>query len=153
MARLDDLPPVLGDNMLALPCPTFGPTALAPPRPLTQHTVALVSTAGLSVRGEPPFKPNAKDFRRIEEGTGDAGLLITHVSVNFDRAGFQQDVEVVLPRQRLRELAEQNRIGNASDAHYSFMGATDPELMKPHAEELVRELRDQGVTAAALLPV
>ncbi|MCC5856706.1 MAG: hypothetical protein JJT90_00990 [Ectothiorhodospiraceae bacterium] len=153
MARLDDLPPVLRENMLALSCPTFGSTALVPPRPLLQHTVALVSTAGLSVRGEPPFKPNAKDFRSIAKETGDEDLLITHVSVNFDRTGFQQDVEVMLPRQRLRELAEQDLIGNAADTHYSFMGATDPELMQPHAEELVRDFRDQGVTAAVLLPV
>ncbi len=153
MARLDDLPPVLRDNMLALSCPSSAPVALVPPALMTDHTVTLISTAGLSVRGEPPFKPNARDFRRIGPRIGDTDLLMTHVSVNFDRTGFQQDVEVVLPRQRLEELAADGMIADAADTHYSFMGATDPELMQPYAEELARDLHKRGISAAVLLPV
>lgn len=153
MARLDDLPPVLRDNMLALPCPDLSPTDLVRPGPLTESTVALISTAGLSLRGEPAFKPNARDFRPIPSPTADGDLLITHVSVNFDRTGFHQDAEVVLPRRRLGELVNAGVVRGAAETDYSFMGATDPELMQPHAEALARELHSQGVNAAVLLPV
>jgi D-proline reductase (dithiol) PrdB len=32
-------------------------------------------------------------------------VVMSHISTNFDRSGFQQDANVVLPIERLRELA------------------------------------------------
>ena len=51
---------------------------------------------------------------------------MSHISVNFDRSGFQQDLNVVFPVERLREMAADGEIGSVAD---SFMGATDPEQM------------------------
>ena len=52
---------------------------------------------------------------------------MSHISTNFDRTGFQQDINVVFPVDRLRELAARGTIGSVADFHYSFMGATAPE--------------------------
>ena len=37
--------------------------------------------------------------------------------------------------------------------HYSFMGATDPLQMEPHARELAGRLKADAVDAAVLPPV
>jgi D-proline reductase (dithiol) PrdB len=78
---------------------------------------------------------------------------MSHVSVSYDRTGFQQDLNVVLPIDRLRELAAEGVIGAAADTHYSFMGAVAPEAMEPQARKLSQTLKDDGVDSLILLPV
>jgi D-proline reductase (dithiol) PrdB len=80
-------------------------------------------------------------------------LLISHISINFDRTGFQEDWNVVFPLHRLNELAAEGAIGSVATTHYSFMGATDPVQMEPHARELAGRLKQDSVDAAILPPV
>ena len=153
MARTEDLPSSMRENLMALPCPRFEDAPFIGRRSLDTQSVALISSAGIAHRNDPPFAPGAYDYREIDERTPDADILMSHVSVNFDRTGFQQDLEVVLPRQRLRDMADDGVIGSAAASHYSFMGATDPALMEPSARELATELKHRQITAAVLLPV
>ena len=115
--------------------------------------MALVSTAGLHRRGDRPFGAGAEDYRVIPGDTACGDLVMSHVSQNFDRTGFQQDWNVALPLDRLRELAAAGRIGSVADYHYSFMGATDPQSMEPAAGELARHLHGDGVDAVLLIPI
>ena len=78
---------------------------------------------------------------------------MSHVSVSYDRTGFQQDLNLVLPLDRLREWAAEGILGGVASAHYSFMGATDPRRMEPNARRLAARLKDDGVNAVVLLPV
>ena len=80
-------------------------------------------------------------------------LLCSHISINFDRTGFQEDWNVVFPLDRLRELAAEGVIGSVAQTHYSFMGATDPVQMEPHARELAHRLKRDQVDAVILSPV
>ena len=48
----------------------------------------------------------------------------------FDRTGFQEDHNVVLPIDRLNELAAAGEIGAIASIHYSFMGATHPDKLE-----------------------
>jgi D-proline reductase (dithiol) PrdB len=121
--------------------------------PLQQQKIALISTAGLQRRGDRPFSPGAADYRLIPADTASTELVMSHISTNFDRTGFQQDWNVVFPLDRLRELAEAGDIGSVAQYHYSFMGATDPEMMKPRARELGQIMRVEGVDAVLLIPV
>ena len=87
---------------------------------------------------------------------GDAGagdLVMSHVSTNFDRSGFQQDLNLVLPLDRLRELVEQKVIGSLASYHYAFMGATDPAPMEQAAREVAGLLKGDGVDTVLLVPV
>ena len=52
---------------------------------------------------------------------------MSHISVNVDRSGFQQDFNVDFPVERLKEMAVDGEIGSVADFGYSFMGATDSE--------------------------
>ena len=51
---------------------------------------------------------------------------MSHVSTNFDRTGYIQDLNLVFPIERLRELEAAGDIGSVGAYHYAFMGATPP---------------------------
>jgi D-proline reductase (dithiol) PrdB len=108
---------------------------------LSQRRVAIVSSAGLVVRGENPFRGRDPDYRAIPATIAANDLLCSHISINFDRTGFQEDWNVVFPLERLNELAAEGTIGSVADEHYSFMGATDPVQMEPYARELAGRLK------------
>ena len=115
--------------------------------------MTIVNSAGLIRRGDRPLTPRDPRYRAIADDLPDTEILMSHVSVNFDRTGFQQDLECVLPRERLRALAANGTIGTVAGTHYSFMGATPPEQMEPHARGLADRLRDDGVNTALVLLV
>jgi D-proline reductase (dithiol) PrdB len=153
MARLNELPAAMAERLAGLDCPDFATTPWVTGPPLAQRRVAIVSSAGLVVRGEPPFRGRDADYRAIPSETPPGRLLISHISVNFDRTGFQEDWNVVFPLDRLRELAAEGAIGSVAATHYSFMGATDPMLMEDNAREVAGRLKADGVDAVLLSPV
>jgi len=93
------------------------------------------------------------DYRVIPGDVEAKDLVMTHISTNFDRTGFQQDWNVVFPLDRLRELAREGVIGSVAAYHYSFMGAADPASMAFSAKTLAGLLKGDGVDAAVLVPV
>ena len=153
MARLEDLPPELASHMEHLPCPDMGPTACADGPPLAERRVAIISTAGLGRKSEGGFNPGDADYRVIPADLPAADLTMSHISVNYDRTGFQEDINIAFPIDRLKDLAAAGEIGSVADYHYSFMGATDPAQMQSAVESLVAPLLADGVTAAVLIPV
>jgi D-proline reductase (dithiol) PrdB len=153
MTRLTSLPPAQAKRLAELECPDFMTRPWVKGPPLAQRRVAIVSSAGLVVRGENPFRGRDPDYRVIPSGTKPDELLISHISINFDRTGFQEDWNVVFPLDRLNELAAGGVIGSVARTHYSFMGATDPVEMEPHARELAGRLKRDQVDAVILSPV
>ena len=63
-------------------------------------------------------------------------LIMSHASTNFDRTGFYQDVNLVIPVKRLKELSTKGTIGEPSAYQYAFMGATPPTALGDVAEGL-----------------
>jgi D-proline reductase (dithiol) PrdB len=160
MARLEQMHPAMRASLLAMECPVFDSHPWVTGPPLHQRRVALVSTAGLHRRDDRPFavttgnrRAVAGDYRVIPGDIAAHELVMSHVSTNFDRSGFQQDWNVVFPLDRLRELAGQGVIGSVAAFHYSFMGATDPKHMEPAAHDLARLLAQDQVNAVCLVPV
>lgn len=152
MARLTDLPPAMARRVSELECPAFSTTPWVTGAPLRERRVAIVSSAGLVVRGEPPFRGGDADCRVIPSDTPARDLLMSHVSINFDRTGFQEDRNVVFPIDRLDELAAQGVIGSVARTHFSFMGATDPMQMAPQVGAVAEALARDGVDAVVLSP-
>ena len=153
MTRLTDLPPVQAKRLAELECPDFATRPWVTGKALSQRRVAIVSSAGLVVRGEDPFRGRDADYRVIPSATRPEELLVSHISINFDRTGFQEDWNVVFPLDRLRDLAAEGTIGSVAQTHYSFMGATDPVQMEPHAREVAGLLKSDHVDAVILPPV
>jgi D-proline reductase (dithiol) PrdB len=153
MARLGDLPQAVREWVVALECPRFESVPWIRGRPLAQRRVALISTAGLQRASDARFAADAADYRVIPGDTDAADLVMSHISSNFDRTGFQQDVNVMFPVDRLAELADEGIIGSVAAFHYAFMGATAPEKMEPAAREVANLLQRDEVDLALLVPV
>ena len=151
--RLTDLPAAMAKRLAELECPDFKTRPWVEGPPLSQRRVAVVSSAGLVVRGEKVFRGRDPDYRVIPSSTAPDELLISHISINFDRNGFQEDWNVVFPLDRLNEMAAEGEIGSVAATHYSFMGATDPVLMEDYAHEVAGRLKQDGVDAVLLSPV
>lgn len=153
MARLDRFPKDEQKHLLALPCPTFATSPWVTGPALSKRRIALLTTAGLHRRGDRPFSISAIDYRIIPSGTPVNELVMSHISTNFDRTGFQQDLNVVFPLDQLRELANNKIIGSVAEYHYSFMGATDPVQMEGTARRLAKIMKNDGVDSVLLVPV
>lgn len=139
-------------SLAEAPCPEgLTPAAVAGP-PLHQRRVAFVSTAGLMHAGDRPFSLGSADYRVID--TEDPRpLQMSHISTNFDRSGFAQDLGVVFPLAALQELENDGRIGSVARFHYAFMGATEPQRMEPAARDLAAVLAGDDVDLVCLIPV
>jgi D-proline reductase (dithiol) PrdB len=155
MARLSELPAWEREHHLEKihDLPDFGPTPWASGPPLARRRVAIVTTAGLQRRDDLPFKAGSADYRVIPESTPAGDIVMSHVSVNYDRTGFQEDVNVVFPLDCLRELAREGRIGSVARFHYSFMGAAPIRTLEAKARELAGLLKQDQVDAVLLSPV
>jgi D-proline reductase (dithiol) PrdB len=153
MARLDRMPEPIRSHLANLPCPSFEAHPWVSGKVLSQRRVSIISTAGLHRRGDRPFAGPTGDYRVIPGDIGAKDLVMTHISTNFDRTGFQQDWNVAFPLDRLRELAEEKIVGSVAAYHYSFMGATDPAEMESAVRSLAGLLKGDGVDAVLLVPV
>ena len=126
---------------------------LTPP-PLADSKVALVTTAALHRRDDRPFRFGDHGYRLIPDGIDPGDLVQAHVSVNFDRTHYQRDHNVVLPIDRLHELAEQGEVGAVSEWHYSVQGASpNPAAFMQSGADIARRMLDSGVNSALLVPV
>ncbi|MBE0701598.1 MAG: selenoprotein B glycine/betaine/sarcosine/D-proline reductase, partial [Afipia sp.] len=105
--------------------------------------IAIVTTAGLHRRYDRPFADGADalDYRVIPGHVAASELVVSHLSVNFDRTGFEQDMNVVFPLDRLKELAHDGVVGSVADYHYSFMGAAPHHALAPAARKLAGLLK------------
>ena len=151
--RLTDMPEAEALHLRRIECPSYDDTPLLAGKPLAGRRVAIVTTAGLHRRGDRPFRPGDGSYRVIAADTPANALVMSHISVNFDRTGFQQDLNTVFPIDRLRELATDGTVGSMAAVHYSFMGAFPPAAAEPHAQHLAGLLKADKVDAALLVPV
>lgn len=153
MARLDRMPEPMRSHLANLPCPSFHENPWVTGAALKRRRVSIISTAGLHRRNDRPFGGMTGDYRVIPGDISAGDLVMTHISTNFDRTGFQRDWNVVFPLDRLKELALEGRIGSSAAYHYSFMGAADPAAMEPAARNLAALLKGDRVDAVLLVPV
>ena len=159
MPRLDTLSPMARQVLVNFPCLEYDSTPWTPlQRPLAQSTLALVSTAGLHVRGDSPFitDPTGGDasFRVIPMHTPASEILQSHASIGFDHTAFYRDINVTLPLDRLRELHERGVIGRLAAEAYSFMGAlrNPRRLQEDTGPQVAERLKAAGVEAVLLTP-
>ena len=140
------------ERLAQIVCPDLGDPAAASGPSIDRRRVALISTAGLMHAGDRPFGLGSADYRIIDTND-ERPLQMSHISTNFDRSGFAQDLNVVMPLDVLRGLADAGTIGSVAQYHYSFMGATDPAQMMPAVDQLAGLLAADAVDLALLVPV
>lgn len=153
MVRLADIPMPERGFLENMPIPEIEEVPCISGPPLAERRVAIVTTAGLTTRQDSRFGMGSNDYRVIPANLDSDELVMSHASINYDRSGFQQDLNVVFPIDRLKELAADGVIGSVADFHYSFMGATDPLTLEPAAVQLADFLKKDAVDAVLLTPV
>ena len=103
------------------PVPEFDNPAFTPlGKPLSEAKVAIVTSAALHRPTDEAFSQGDTSYRSIDRAERD--LVLGHWSPNFDRTGFQLDLNVVYPVDRLEELAAAGVIGSVAPRHYAFAG-------------------------------
>ena len=130
---------------------------------LADASIAIVSSAGLSIDGEqPPFdtererrEPTWGDptHRVIPHGCAQP-LAVNHLHVN--NADVLADRNVALPMDVLDELAQEGRVGAAAPNHVSVMGYQQSGLdawRTETAPQIIEVLRDQRTHGVVFAPV
>lgn len=154
MVKLDDLDPIDAGHLLGKECAPFPTAPFVAGPPLAERRIAIVTTAGLHRREDRNFDLSDLSYRVIPGDVDLADLVMSQASVNFDRTGFQQDVNVVFPLDRLREMRAAGEIGSIASFHYAFNGAGQlAPAFEATGREVGRMLKEDGVNAALLVPV
>ncbi len=139
----------------ALPAPVFDDPAFTRlGKPLSQCRVAIVTSAALHRPDDPPFTQGDTSYRSLDRG--DRDLILGHWSPNFDHTGFQIDVNVVYPIDRLEELSALGVIGEVAPRHFAFAGNqpdTVSELRLDTGPACAADLIADAVDVVVLTPV
>ncbi len=151
MTKISEMPAVARGFISNLELRTFETSAWTKAVQATERRISIVSTAAVSRRGDKPFSWLAKDHRVFHKSERD--LIMTHVAVEFDRSGWQQDLNVIIPLDRLEEMAAEGEIGSVANNHYSFMGAADPTTMEKSAKKVAEKMKQEGANTVFLIPI
>jgi D-proline reductase (dithiol) PrdB len=154
MAYLETIP--LGERkmMVELDCSGFeGRRPWVANKSLNERRIAIVSTAALNLRGDAVYQRNATDYRVIPGDVDPSDVVMSHASVNFDRTGFQQDLNVCFPIQRLHELADDRVIGSVATCHFTVSGAAHPADLEESTRDIARIMKADAVDTVLLVPI
>ena len=151
MVLIHEMPAVGRSFISRLEKYTFDNPSWTQPKEANSRRVSIVSTAAISKRGDKPFSWLANNHRVIDKNNLD--LVMTHVAVEYDRTAWQQDLNTILPIDRLEEMAKEGEIGSVSNEHYSFIGSSDPMKMERSAKEVAERMKMDAVDTVFLVPV
>jgi len=130
-------------------------------KPLSQTTLALVTSAGISLKTDPPFdmereKKEAiwgdRSYRAIPRGTSEKDIEVNHLHIKTDY--IKQDINVILPLARMAEFEQEKIIGRLAPTSYSFYGFQwqNTGFLKEAIEPVSRKMRLEGVEAVFMTP-
>ncbi len=130
-------------------------------KPLSECTVALLSSAGVALKSDAPFDQEGErqnpwwgdpSYRVLPKDATEEQVRLYHLHI--DPAYAEQDLDCLFPLQRLQELEDQGRIGRTSPRHYSIMGyILDPEeLLTKTVPALIRDLKEDFADVVVLVP-
>ncbi len=125
---------------------------------IEKSTIALVTTAGVHHRDQPPFDMLDRDgdptSRIIDTTRPLSSLMITHDY--YDHSDADKDLNVVFPFERLKEFEQEGIVARIAARNYSFMGHITgrhiPTLAKKTALEAAVNLKRDHVDVVLLTP-
>ncbi len=130
-------------------------------KPLSECRVALVSSAGVTLRTDQPFDQEGErrnpwwgdpTYRLIPRGTRTEDVRLCHLHI--DTSYGESDLDCVLPLDRLEELAADGVVGSSAPSHYSFMGylLRPEEFLRTSVPRMIEQMRAEEVDVALLVP-
>lgn len=130
-------------------------------KPLKETTFTLVTTAGISMKSDPPFdlerekrEPAWGDpsFRKIPRTATESDIEVSHLHIN---TGYiKEDINVMLPLARFAEFEKEGVIGSLAPTCYSFYGfqMDATALLSESAPQMADLMRQEDVEAVLLTP-
>ena len=130
-------------------------------KPLSDCKVALLSSGGIAMKDDRPFDQEGErqnpwwgdpSHRIIPKTASTKDVEIYHLHINPTFA--RQDINCLLPIQRLNELEEAGKIGSAAESHYSIMGylPKPDEMLAQSVPAIIQGLKDEQVDVLVLVP-
>ena len=125
-------------------------------KPLSECTVALLVSGGISHCSAVPFDPDARNDHRVD--AIDPETPTTEYQIHdsyYDHTDAGQDLNCLLPVDRLKELAASGFIGKVADRHWSgFMGRTynRSKVTKESGPAFAEQLKADGVDLLIAIP-
>jgi D-proline reductase (dithiol) PrdB len=120
-------------------------------KPLTETTVALISTGGVHLRSDHPFNVNGDPtFRVIPKTATGNDLAISHQA--YDKTDALRDINLVFPIERLQELENEGIIGRLADENYGFGLMGSAKRLMPAIRVVAWRIRQSGVDLVLLVP-
>jgi D-proline reductase (dithiol) PrdB len=129
------------------------PPFVRPEKPVERSRLALVTTGGVHLPGQPRFDIDdfEGDCSYREIPTSARELTWTHAYYRPDEGS---DLDAVFPLETLRGLVEDGLVGGLGPRHFSFMGAIHDHtpLVEKTGPEVAEKLVEDGVDAVLLTP-
>jgi hypothetical protein len=130
-------------------------------KPLNQTTLALVTSAGVSLKIDPPFDMERerkeplwgdRSYRAIPRGTTERDIEVNHLHIKTDY--IQQDINVILPLARMAEFEQEKIIGRLAPTSYSFYGFQwqNTDFLEEAIDPISKRMRLEGVEAVLMTP-
>jgi len=130
-------------------------------RPLSECTVALLSSAGIALKTDRPFDQEGErrnpwwgdpSYRILPKNATQEDVCLYHLHI--DPSYAQQDLNCLFPLPRLQALEQRGRIRRSSPRHYSIMGyLLDPQVMLCETvPALIRDLKEDLADVVVLVP-
>ena len=130
-------------------------------KPLSEARMSLVTTAGISLKYDPPFDMEREKIeatwgdptsRFIPKGTASGDVNVNHLHIN--REPIQQDLNVILPLDRMAEFAQEGIIGDLAPTAYSFYGFqwSSNDFLKTGIRPMIQQMKAEAVDAVLLTP-
>ena len=130
-------------------------------KPLRQTTVSLVTSAGISLKTDPPFDMERekgeplwgdRSYRVIPKGTTEKDVDVNHLHINTSY--IKQDINVILPLTRMAEFEQEGVIGRLASTSYSFYGFQwqNTNFLEEAIKPMSQNMKQEGVEAVLLTP-
>ena len=130
-------------------------------KPLSEARVSLVTSAGISMKFDPPFDmqkekqdPTWGDptYRSIPKGTTANDIEVNHLHINSSY--IYDDLNVILPLDRMEALAADGMIGDVAPTSYSFYGFQweRTEFLEEAIQPMIEQMQAEAVDAVFLTP-
>lgn len=131
------------------------------PKPLSECTVTLLSSAGIALKTDKPFDQERErqnpwwgdpSYRVLPKTTTAEDVRLYHMHIDTSYAG--QDLNCLFPLQHLQTMEDDGRIGRMGPRHYSMMGyLLNPEqMLRETVPALIRDLREDLADVVVLVP-
>jgi D-proline reductase (dithiol) PrdB len=128
---------------------------------LSESRVALISSAGLALKTDQPFDQDGErenpwwgdpSFRILPKDATGSDVNLYHMHINPHLV--EQDLNTLLPVQRLQELEACGKIGASANHHYAYMGyILQPKtLLTESVPAMIRLMKQEEVDIVVLVP-